>query len=547
MGNGGTEVGPAVPPTGSDPLHDDSGPATLWSRVNAAEAMPGVLTPLGWTFWIGPSERGARRGFTDMGIMRPADVGCPATADDRLMGVFFGRFAINVEQLRAIADLMPGTDGNALEQQMLGAVRPGVAGQSSRRRYPTIAGKLTRAMIRQPQRARNVRQETADWWRAAVEASATADEAGARALLAEALLRLEEAVRIHAISTFLCQALYETLRKLAVAAGQPGAEIRLTTGYGGMDEIGFVTDLWAVSRDVMDLEDFLGRHGYHGPAEGELSSRSWREDPAPLKPVIDGYRQLSTDQGPAAVEHRRAAERVRAERELIAAVAPWRRPGARTVLRLARTYIPFREMTKAAFVLALDGGRAAARTLGRHLAEGGLLTHPEDVFLLTTGELLGDLPPEAKAVTAERRRRRQGYQLLGLPDSWIGPAVAADPAPPAEPAGEAGGAGLSGIGASPGVYEGPVRVVLDPSQAEFDPGDVLVCETTDPSWAALFLLAGAVVTDIGGPISHGAIVARELGLPCVVNTRLGTRRLPTGCVVRVDGSTGRVEVLSERS
>ena len=77
-----------------------------------------------------------------------------------------------------------------------------------------------------------------------------------------------------------------------------------------------------------------------------------------------------------------------------------------------------------------------------------------------------------------------------------------------------------------------------------EPGEILVCHTTDPSWAPYFLVASALVIDVGGPLSHGAIVARELGVPCVINTTVGTAQLVSGDVLRVDGGTGRVEVLT---
>ena len=101
------------------------------------------------------------------------------------------------------------------------------------------------------------------------------------------------------------------------------------------------------------------------------------------------------------------------------------------------------------------------------------------------------------------------------------------------------------MGVSPGIAEGTVRVVqdADSDQADdFEPGDILVCSITDPSWAPLLSVAAAVVIDIGGPLSHGAIVARELGIPCVINTVDGSRRLRTGDRVTVDGGAGSVRV-----
>jgi pyruvate,water dikinase len=95
------------------------------------------------------------------------------------------------------------------------------------------------------------------------------------------------------------------------------------------------------------------------------------------------------------------------------------------------------------------------------------------------------------------------------------------------------------------MVEGRARVIADPSQADgFEPGDVLVCETTDPSWVVFFHLASAVVIDVGGPMSHGAIIAREMGLPAVINTRRATRVIHDGDLVRVDGGLGEVTVLA---
>jgi pyruvate,water dikinase len=96
---------------------------------------------------------------------------------------------------------------------------------------------------------------------------------------------------------------------------------------------------------------------------------------------------------------------------------------------------------------------------------------------------------------------------------------------------------------APGVVVGTARVVRDSEEDQLQPGEILVCETTNPSWVTLFLVAEAMVIDIGGVISHGAIAARELGIPCVINTRDGTRLLRTGDLIRVDGSTGVVTVL----
>src|SRR5690606_38923266 len=104
---------------------------------------------------------------------------------------------------------------------------------------------------------------------------------------------------------------------------------------------------------------------------------------------------------------------------------------------------------------------------------------------------------------------------------------------------------LAGMPASAGVARGVARVVRNPFEApHFRRGDILVCHYTDPSWSAVISLAGGIVADIGGALSHGAIVAREMGVPAVVNTRDGTRRIPDGALIEIDGGTGRITLVA---
>jgi len=311
------------------------------------------------------------------------------------------------------------------------------------------------------------------------------------------------------------------------------------SGQGSHEETAVVGDLWAMSRGRLDLGAFLDRHGYHGPGEGEISGRVWREDPAPVEALLAGYRTVGDDADPARAETARAEERRRAEAALLAALPAVRRGPARLVLRLARIYLPLRGVGKVAFLQSLDVGRAAARRLGTLLAADGRLADPEDVFFLTADELLGPLPTDAAGLVAERRVRHQQYGTLRIPGMFQG-----DPEAEVVGDGDAAAAGtLTGTGASPGTVEGRVVVVTDPAAADVEPGDILVAHATDPSWASIMFLCKALVVDIGGLLSHAAVVARELGIPCVMGTQQGTRVLRTGDLCRVDGSAGTVEVL----
>ena len=524
----------------TDPLHQASGPTTRWTTVNTAEALPGVPTPLGWTMWNRPLERAMRGAFCDIGCLAPSAIRVAEVVDDRYSAIFFGRFTANIDQMRAMGDLMPGTSADAIEEQILGGVATGAVSRPTRRRYPVVAVKMPVQALRIPGTLAARRAEIDAWWRATVAPGAIPDGRTARARFKEALAHFETVMRPHSVATMLAQAIYDQLTKLAVAAGRPGLETRLTTGFGQMEETALMADLWAVSRDRLTLEGFLAAHGYHGPAEGEVSSRTWREDPGPLKALLATYRTLDDSAAPTAVEAGRVAEREAATAELLAGLPAARRPGARVLLGAARRHVPLREVGKAAFLQALDGARAAVRVLGEELCAAGTIGSPDDVCYLTVAEVIGPPPDDAKEVVAFRRARREEYLGLRLPDTWTGVAT-----PAKAEASAAAGAGdeISGLGVSPGMVEGRARVVLDAASSELEPGEVLVCETTDPSWASLFLVASALVIDIGGALSHGAIVARELGVPCVINTRVGTRRLRTGDLLRVDGGAGVVTVL----
>jgi pyruvate,water dikinase len=187
----------------------------------------------------------------------------------------------------------------------------------------------------------------------------------------------------------------------------------------------------------------------------------------------------------------------------------------------------------------MDVCRAAARRLGSELAAAGALGAADDVFFLTTDDLRSGWPADAAALADERRAFFSHYRTLDLPEIWQGEPVAVAAEREVE-----GGVEIAGIGASPGVVEGPVRVILDPAQASVHEGEILVARNTDPAWASLMFLSAGLISDIGGLMSHTAVVARELRIPCAVNTRTATRTLRTGDRIRLDGGAGTVELLA---
>jgi len=510
-----------------------------WTRSNTAEAMPAVPTPLSWTFWYRALELGARGMYADLGVWPRSEVRLPAEVDERLVAIFYGRPAANVDAARRVGDAMPGTSGDAVEEQLFGTTRPGIASRPRWRRYPIVMVRAPWQLLRGGSRLARLRTETHRWWRdttARLAARNTSIDI-ARLAFPEAIRRYEQQMR--ASNVLFSQLTFDLVRRLAQEVGLAGAEARLVSGYGSMEEGRMLTDLWEVSRGRLGLDRFAAEHGFHGPNEGELSSHSWREDPSPLEVLADRYRELVEDASPAARAREQTVTRESAERELLARFGPVGRIRARACLAAARRYVPHREVAKTTYLEILDVARACARRLGEEVAGRGALDDPQDVFYLTAEELCAAPGGGFREQVAFRRSRRDHYLTLSLPETWTGMPefVALEPS-------ELEGSVLRGVPVAPGVVEGLVRVVLDPSATEeLEPGEILVCHTTDPSWASLFPIVGAAVIDIGGPLSHGAIVARELGLPCVINTKTGTRALRTGDRVRVDGTRGVVERL----
>lgn len=520
----------------SDPMNRVSGPDTFWTTVNSSEAIPGVATPLTWSFYDDATEFALRGTFGEIGtIAYSAAVRTELSQrpDDRFVSVFLGRPAVNLNRFRLMADLTPGGSGDALEQQFFGTKRSGVAPVRSRRRYPVVAARMPVAAMRAPGRVRAGYRELDGWWRMVTQGPPVT-AAAARTLLPAAAEKYRAMLHWHGVGTMITQGIYDRLSRLAEARGRPGLASRLVAGLGQLAEAEMLDDLWQVSRDRLALEEVVRRHGCHGRDAGELSVHSWREDPRQAIAVIQRYRELPDGRSPRATLARSRATAAADRAEFLAGLpAPLR---ARTALLLAlvQRFMPLREVGRGGILRALDTARLAARALGAELSGAGTLADPEDVFFLTIPELSGAVPADAAALVESRRAAHERYRAMALPESWHG-----NPEPrPVEPA--RGREPLRGAGAGPGVVVGPARVVADPDEVDPEPGEVLVCRTTDPSWASLMSLSSGLVIDVGGPLSHGAILARELGVPCVIGTRDGTRRIRDGDLPRVDGDAGVV-------
>jgi len=524
-----------------DPLHERSAPETFWTTVNVGEAMPGVPTPLSWSMFAIGNEVSVPRTYYRLGVLPKREVLRTRRIDDRFAAVFYGRAAMNVTRLRAVADLTPGTSGDAMEAQLLGSVREGIASHNSLRRLPFVALKFPFEVGRLPAQLRRLHAGQHRWWTAQTR-NIPKDSL---AVLKDAVQHFDEAMCIHVIGVAVTQSLFDQLSRVVRAGGDPTLVAELASGYGNFEEADMVSALWQVSRDRLSVADFVARYGFHGPDEGEISATSWREDPDLVLALARKYAERGVDDGIVAQVARRE-RRLAAERRLLAKLPAVQRVKAKVVLRLAQRYLPLREVGKAAFLMALDVARSAARHHGVELVESGDLAHADDVFAFTVDEVLLGLAGDVGIadVAAWRKAKRATYQALSLPDRWEGnpePRAAATRAPAQD------GETITGVSITNGVVEGTARVAATLDVAEdLEEDEILVCEVTDPSWCALFPLVAGMVVDIGGPLSHAAIVAREMGIPCIVNTKDAVARLSTGMRVRLDATNGTVTVLDAR-
>ncbi len=294
---------------------------------------------------------------------------------------------------------------------------------------------------------------------------------------------------------------------------------------------------------------FLGRYGQRAVAEIDLGLPRWSDDPAHLFGVLAGYLRLAAD---AVTPDRRFSDGARqAETMVRTLVARARRRGrlrgALVAFCLSRTraLVGLREMPKFLMITALARARGLLAGIGAEFAGAGALDNADDVFFLDLDEVKAVATgADLRSVIVDRRARyqrelgRRNVPRVLLSDGTE-PEAVADAAKPREPG------TLVGTPASAGVLTGVARVILDPVGAAIQPGEILVAPSTDPGWTPLFLTAGALVMEMGGANSHGAVVAREYGIPAVVGVPGATREITTGMRVTVDGAAGVVRVVGD--
>ena len=267
------------------------------------------------------------------------------------------------------------------------------------------------------------------------------------------------------------------------------------------------------------------------------------DDPVPL---LNTLRFFVSGKGSDPYQRQRslATRREQATAVALARLDPVRARTFRRLLHWAQSVAPVREDALADVGLAWPQVRRMLREIGRRLQVVGVIAEPDDVFWLHRSEIdetLGSLVDqvEQRKELWRGQRRATPPQLLpkgGWGDMWRRWLPAASE--------EQIGDLIKGIAGSMGTITAPARVLGGPQDfGQMQPGDVLVASITTPAWTSLFAMASGVVTDIGGPLSHSSIVAREYGIPAVLGTAVATRRIHSGQMIKVDGDAGTVTLL----
>jgi pyruvate,water dikinase len=573
----------ALPPT-------DYAEVGVWDNSNIVESYPGVVSP--FTFSFARRIYGhVYRAFSAMMGVSPDAIAAQRATFDTMLGRVHGRVYYNLPAWYRALSLFPGFKANrAFMEQMMGVGEPLPAGLTEhiapaqatagakladRLRLALVLMRLiaANATLSRTIRRFNVRLDAAlaepD---ADLEAlSAVALAARFRALEAQLLERWDAPL----INDFLCMIAFGASRKaLERWAGPEGLALHADVMIGQGDIVSAeparrIREMGERARghasligrlDAGDsgaafadaevgplLSAYVARFGDRCTEELKLESVTLHEDPRSL------LRAVSAAARAPVPEPRKTAPDARAILDRLFRGKPVKRFLAGRLLSWAKARVRDRENLRFERTRLFGRVRRIVRASGRRLAEAGLLVDADDVFLLTVEEWLGAVEggtPDRnlKILTALRAVEMEEDLARADPPERLtirgGFLAGLDAAAASVVVGEEGADAVrTGQACCAGVVEARVRVIVDPRNETLEPGEILVARHTDPGWIAVFANAAGVIAERGSLLSHSAIVAREMGVPCVVALKGATRWLKTGDRVRLDGGTGRVERL----
>jgi rifampicin phosphotransferase len=572
-------------------VEDDPTPRfPIWTRGNAGEVFPNVVTPLGGTIYADAPAIGHRRNFAQMGLFTDREVHQHGII---VSGVFGGYLYLNMSVFRLMGVRTPGMTPEMTDEQSFGVSDAPPYCRQPGDRSVGASLRLSRWAIETLRRpdtgAIDEARRRADAWVASLPDVHSASDAELLTLVSSFSARITEFFVPVGIATAIGGVGRGAIEQMLQRGtkGDPTLLVnRLTAGLGTIESAQPARRLWQLGRLVAADEvltalfergldavvqsirttpvdsmhagftdrfaSFLRDYGHRGPDEYELAAPSWALDPRIALALVDRLRFAPPERDPDVVAVRLAADRVVALREALALVPRPMRPVFRRALHATEVGAAARERAKDALVRELGAMKGVLHELARRARDRGGPTDLRDAFLVTIDELAAflDRPAEFADMIAERRVQRE-YRQARIPPFWFEGEISDPSTWPLRnsvPTGEPMPTVLRGIGVCHGIAEGRARVVLDPADPRgLEPDEILVAPITDPAWTPLFLGAAAVVVEVGAQQSHAAIVARELGIPAIVSVTGATRLIPDGTWLRVDANTGEVHIDPTRS
>ena len=536
-----------------------------WSSANLREAMPGTVTPLSFSLVVGHEMARAVDSVMHWSRLLDPDESACETA------LLYGRPYWRVDAMKDRLLQLPGFSERDFDESV--GLNPAYEGPGRRgpltprslaRALPVIRGAIAIYRSVGPRATRFLAEfdRAEGRWLARAEPSASG---------LAALLDLHHEVNHYAFAVSLvaeqAQDSFRQMAKLATRSLDPPLDDRLLLAgigpvataaptraieeaarrhAGEADAILAAGTIDELPPDAArDLRAAIAEYGWMAPALDELADPRWDEDPAQTLALFKAAVAAQRAAGGRAPLAEAAAERVAAEeaRARSAAGALW--PALATWLRLSRRYARLREELRAASGRANRLVRRALLAQGRRWAEAGVVGAADDLFWLELDEVrallagAGPEPAELRDAVEARRRHSRRFRNWEPPD-----VLDAQPPPPA-PRADTNGA-LTGVACSSGVARGRVAVLSAMDQVpSLEPGAILVMRRGHPGWTPAFLIASGLVIEESGLLSHTSIIARERGLPAVINVPEATSRLRDGQTVEVDGRRGTVTVLED--
>jgi pyruvate,water dikinase len=546
----------------------------LYSRGNVGEVFPHVITALTGTLIGDAVRQGQLEEFVEMGVLRP----CELQGQSLGTGVFCGYLYMNASTMRLFGERMPGMTVSEIDSQVMGDVATPPHHRSKGDRNLLATLRLARYAVSTLRRPNLMplaaARADAQQWLTTMPSLRDATDAQLLDWLRTFPDRQRASMKRLLHWSGVAGAPRGILDRLLDRPNVPtGIVNRIVSGTGDVDSAQFAQRLWQLGRLVASDEElthafdgslheisertrrtalnagiasFLHDHGHRGNDEYELATHSWSMDPSPVYAAIDRLRHAPNERDPLIANRRLAAD---AEVALADALRQVPRPLRRMVRRsaqLSRVGAIARERAKDIYVLENLGARRVLHELAHRAHRRGGPADVREAFCVTIDELADFVEdPTAFSELIAQRFEQQRYLNDRMPPLWFQGRIPAPDTWPLRatslPAAEPGTI-LTGIAVSGGVASGPARVIHDPNDPRgLEPGDVLVCAITDPSWTPLFLSAAAVVCDSGAVLSHAAIVARELGIPAVLSVPCITA-IADGTMLHVDGNAGTVTI-----